>query len=965
MASERAPGAVPEAPPDVDVNTTVVMRFNGSLTPDRAPAGTRVSGNALLAEDGRWGGALRLPEGTTATISAETDLLSAAEGSVELWLRPRWSASDGRKRELLSLAAGEGSYVSLNLLPSGRFGAAFSKQEPGRAQRWRRIDASISEWKPGAWHHVLLRWKDTRAELWIDGREVAEAADVPFPAAPLQTVQLVGSDHDIDELRISDIARNPGMDHREIDAPQKDVLHLSTLNPTAFEGPNELGVDYRVRADGTKEPLAVGGYTYGRGIGMHAPSRATYAIDGSYARFRAIVGLAPSSIGKGTVQFVVQGDGRTLFRSPVLRTDSAPLEVDVDVSDVRRLTLIAEPTDDGHSFDHANWVDAVLLGNGRVPPPSSRLSATVGSIGAAGDYHESVEAYSWRGALPEGVEGMALVPLDPFGDVDPAGPLSTTGAVSMAAALGESEAGAALLVSRDPQAAVDIEAGPLMGPGGARIDASRLTVRRAIRSPMRRYYGGQPTDTVVTSRFLVPWKPLDIPPREFREVWVEVAVPSDTPPGRYHGALEAKSQAQSISIPVVLDVRSFELDEPRDSRHGIYYQFAQTLADPERVRREVADLRAHGVGNLVTDLQVQYFPDGEGWRPDGALLRRGLSELRASGFSGTVVVGTGLDTLARTLGHRDPSHPGALDADSRFQAAAQGGIALLASLQAEYPQMRLAVTHLDEIFDGSDRAELYAALSRPVRHHSELPLYITIATARTAQDALRERIDPYVDIRSHHGYSFEGWLLRGHTMAEYEAELNASGDEAWLYHNQRGPWFTPEWSRIVNGIYLWASPFRVHAPWAYQSVQGDPFDELDGKEADTVMSLPSPGDAAILVPTRIWEGFREGHDDLRYIATLERLIEEQRARRPEAATAARRDLDRLRALVRGETIPGGTTPARSDLDLDSPLRPRSQKGLGPSEAPWLQALADRFDARSWAALRAMLSGHIEALRPKD
>jgi len=476
---------------------------------------------------------------------------------------------------------------------------------------------------------------------------------------------------------------------------------------------------------------------------------------------------------------------------------------------------------------------------------------------------------------------------------------------------------------------------------------------------MRRVYSGKPGDVVTTDRFLAPLSSSPLRGGEFRELWVTVRIPSDAKAGEYRGELVARSQEGSISLPVVVRVRPFALDDTTPKQHGIYYLFSQKLADAGRVQRELADLQAHGVRNLVTDLGIQYLGSGDSWKADASLLRRGLAAARQAGFRGTVVVGTGLDTLARTLGHRDMAHPEELAADSAFQSIAGQGVELATQVQGEFPELHLALTHLDEILSAPAREDWYIALSRPVRAHSKLPLYITISTGRPDQDAARARIDPYVDIRNQHGYSFEMWLQRGHTMTQYEAELARSGDVAWLYHNQRGPWFTAKWSRIINGVYLWASPFAVHAPWAYQSVQGDPFDEQDGPEADTVMSLPAPGNPTTLVPTRVWEGFREGYEDLRYVTTLERLIAEREATQPEATRAARRDLARLRALVRAEAAAAAS--AKAPLDLDTPLQIGPQRGLSPAEAPWIQALAERFTPEAWASLRELLSKHIEAL----
>jgi hypothetical protein len=237
-------------------------------------------------------------------------------------------------------------------------------------------------------------------------------------------------------------------------------------------------------------------------------------------------------------------------------------------------------------------------------------------------------------------------------------------------------------------------------------------------------------------------------------------------------------------------------------------------------------------------------------------------------------------------------------------------------------------------------------------------------------DAWRRDLDPFVDLRCNHGYSFELWLARGHTMDEYDQELKASGDEAWFYHNARGTYWTPEWSRIINGVYLWASPFTAHCPWTYQAYSENPFDDTDGPESkghDWGLSFPGPDDPADLVPTRCYEAMREGGDDLRYIATLEKAISDARGRKPEEAASAQRFLENLRGLIRNaRSTPGSAVsaqaPAPGAVDADTGLI-MGQGAIGTAgEAPLINALAVRFDGDHWQALRREIASWIIKLQ---
>jgi len=107
-------------------------------------------------------------------------------------------------------------------------------------------------------------------------------------------------------------------------------------------------------------PMVMGSQVYRRGIGTHAVSRITYDIGGKYSTFAATIGCDQEVSGNSLV-FAVEGDGRELYRSPLMRVRSAPIPIRVDIRGVRRLTLVVTDGGDGIGADHADWADAVLL----------------------------------------------------------------------------------------------------------------------------------------------------------------------------------------------------------------------------------------------------------------------------------------------------------------------------------------------------------------------------------------------------------------------------------------------------------------------------------------------------------------------------------------------------------------------------------------------------------------------------
>ncbi|GAB2849649.1 glycoside hydrolase family 97 catalytic domain-containing protein [Lentzea nigeriaca] len=112
--------------------------------------------------------------------------------------------------------------------------------------------------------------------------------------------------------------------------------------------------------------LTTGGVRFGRGIGT-TPGDKVVEL-GACTRFDATVGVDDEVDGRvdraagvgGSVAFVVIGDGRVLYESPLRRSVDPALPISVDVGGVRSLTLRVTDGGDGTSLDNAVWGDARL-----------------------------------------------------------------------------------------------------------------------------------------------------------------------------------------------------------------------------------------------------------------------------------------------------------------------------------------------------------------------------------------------------------------------------------------------------------------------------------------------------------------------------------------------------------------------------------------------------------------------------
>lgn len=133
-------------------------------------------------------------------------------------------------------------------------------------------------------------------------------------------------------------------------------LHLLT----ATNGWGPVEVDTSVGDDGAGDgaPLTIGGTSYAKGLGAHAPSRVTVYLGGACASFTAQAGVDDEVGDQGSVSFRVLGDGTELASTGTLRGTDGAQPVTADVAGVDVLTLEVADGGDGVSYDHADWADA-------------------------------------------------------------------------------------------------------------------------------------------------------------------------------------------------------------------------------------------------------------------------------------------------------------------------------------------------------------------------------------------------------------------------------------------------------------------------------------------------------------------------------------------------------------------------------------------------------------------------------
>lgn len=131
-------------------------------------------------------------------------------------------------------------------------------------------------------------------------------------------------------------------------------LHKTALRFTAGLGINDQTIDYRNNTI-QKIPLTDGTMIF-------------YQIDGSGLHKQFVgIGKGDGTIQSGSVVYRITGDGKELYRSPIIRGKENPQPVNVNLEGIDLMEILIEDGGDGVSGDHANLLNAVLTYNGEQP----------------------------------------------------------------------------------------------------------------------------------------------------------------------------------------------------------------------------------------------------------------------------------------------------------------------------------------------------------------------------------------------------------------------------------------------------------------------------------------------------------------------------------------------------------------------------------------------------------------------
>lgn len=434
----------------------------------------------------------------------------------------------------------------------------------------------------------------------------------------------------------------------------------------------------------------------------------------------------------------------------------------------------------------------------------------------------------------------------------------------------------------------DLKAGANVIPGSA------VELRRV------RYMRARPNYTVLYQYRIVP-DPLmpyvasePLTEKENARFWLTVHVPANAKPGTYKGTVTfTPAGSTAATIPVVFRVLPIKLQEDPSKLYGIYYydpmdswnnaqdEFSKAFYK-QKSDWELADMAAHGTRNVTTNLSSPPEKDGQ-FQFNFDLMQTKVDRWKQAGFRGPVVVGVSAGALFRKYMGKDLG--------SHISEAA-----------APPPEYGAELTRMCKTIE-AERVKrgwpefLYYPVDEPgtspgaIAFMTETLKAVQAAGVKTyvTADPTNEGfapLRPYIDV-----WCTQPFLPTRDVLLKDKASRKV---DYWCYPNHvngENDHTTVNGARMTYGFGFWRSGFTALIPWIYRSDSGNPWNYLDGTTSDFFNRTEDSGRP---IPVQMWEGYREGYDDYRYVYTLTKMIEQakkQGGRAARAADNAQKDLD--------------------------------------------------------------------------
>jgi len=329
-------------------------------------------------------------------------------------------------------------------------------------------------------------------------------------------------------------------------------------------------------------------------------------------------------------------------------------------------------------------------------------------------------------------------------------------------------------------------------------------------------------------------QPFSLAANENKQIWLTVHVPDTTPSGDYYGDIKITTPSEApVKMNLRVTVLPFDL-EPTPLEYAIYYTgktpqgplkgINNEWKTPKQYALELKNMKEHGIA-YPTLFEYEYN------------LETALSIRNQSGLpKNHIYLHDGIETGNAS------SQTGLIDLENQ--------ITLWKNVTSQYGYQEIYIYGIDEARGDVLQSE------RPAWetvHLSGAKVYAAVSDNHAAVDSVGDLLDIAV---------FAGLNT---TQA---AQWHRYGQKIFSYANFEAGVEDPEMYRRNYGYALWNAGYDGEMIYAYQSAFGHIWNDFDDPRIrDHVFAYPTSNG---VIDTIQWEGFREGADDTRYLASLKK-----------------------------------------------------------------------------------------------
>jgi hypothetical protein len=361
------------------------------------------------------------------------------------------------------------------------------------------------------------------------------------------------------------------------------------------------------------------------------------------------------------------------------------------------------------------------------------------------------------------------------------------------------------------------------------------------------------------------------PKQECQRWWLTIHVPDNAKAGLYRGTVTLKDDGfgQPVRIPLTLRVLGFQLRrDPRKHLSAYYYPRNRTMFEgrddafvDQATANEYQSMVDHGLDMLPTMyLQLDRETESLVIQESGEIDR-----MLAAGLQGPLPVlgGNAIERIyidATPGGKRESHWQITRSPPPEFYKRVTRLFRRLKQECAGRGWPELICCPLDEVAASSNEfgSKVYQAVKA-----AGVRTYAT--KSPNAPDAVVYQ--PFVDV----------WCSQPYARP-YDKVIADKQHRYWSYPNhnageRKNRRVMCKGGRMTYGFGFWRSGYTTLIPWHWAwTMRPDPMDYLRTRQSGCGQRIDQSGE---VIPSVYWECFREGHDDARYLYTLQQAAWER------------------------------------------------------------------------------------------